>query len=870
MLTLLATFALAQAPEEAAAEEAPLVAGPALLAPVEAPYPEEAKALGVQGAVLLAIEIDETGVVRNVEVVRPAGHGFDEAAVDAARRMQFTPAMDANGPVPVVIEFEYGFTLEVAPPPEPAAPSVADPAASATDEQAPITLDGALVEMGTRRPLPNFPVRVEPLGLEAISDDQGRFAFRGVPPGTYTIRSAQPGWDPVAEAVEVVAGEATTAKLWLRNQRYADQGIVGVYQPETVDVSRRTIRMDEVRRIPGTFGDPIRVIQTLPGAARAPFGSGLLIIRGSNPSDSGVYVDGIKIPYIYHIGGFSSVINPDLVASVDYLPGGFGPRYGRSTGGVIDVTTRSDVPDRFKIVANVDVLDAGVAAIGPVDKKKQHVVGVAARRSYIDAFLPLFLAEDGFTVSPRWYDYQVRWGWHPGGDRRASVLVFGFEDILTATSPPGFAQSTDADSQGDLGTTNYSHRVIGSYRTPLSDQWEFAASAAFGNDYASFTLGNTWRVVQSQFVGEVRVEAPWTPNEHFTLTPGVDFLGGWADFAFQLPFDPSDFAETDPIADRDPFELADTQSGWGPDTYVVAEWRPLEDPDALLVAPGVRLDYVNFPGQFDFFALDPRFSTKWRITPATMVKGSVGVYHQPPQSFQSYRADGGIELGPERSLSTSVGFEQSIGPAVRVELEGFYKALDQLIVGNPEFQSLDDPFFVNEGEGRVLGLELMVRHEKVGNFFGWLSYTLSRSERRDSSEDDWVLFDYDQTHILVATAGYSLPYDFEISAKGEYVTGNPTTPYEFGIYDIDQDGYQGFQTGAPNSERLPEYGALSLRVDKLFTFKAWQLAVYCDFLNVVRGVNPEFVLYNYDYTARTYVRGLPFIPSPGFEAKFEL
>jgi hypothetical protein len=151
-----------------------------------------------------------------------------------------------------------------------------------------------------------------------------------------------------------------------------------------------------------------------------------------------------------------------------------------------------------------------------------------------------------------------------------------------------------------------------------------------------------------------------------------------------------------------------------------------------------------------------------------------------------------------------------------------------------------------------------------------VSYTLSRSERRDYPDSDWYLFDFDQTHILVATAGYALPYDFELGVKAEYVTGNPTTPYALGVYDIDQDFYQGFQSGDYNSERLPAYGAVSLRVDKLFTFKAWQLALYCDFLNVVRGVNPEFELYNYDYTERTYVRGLPFLPSPGFEARFEL
>jgi hypothetical protein len=57
-------------------------------------------------------------------------------------------------------------------------------------------------------------------------------------------------------------------------------------------------------------------------------------------------------------------------------------------------------------------------------------------------------------------------------------------------------------------------------------------------------------------------------------------------------------------------------------------------------------------------------------------------------------------------------------------------------------------------------------------------------------------------------------------------------------------------------------------VDKLFAFKRWQLEVFLDLLNVARGTNPEFTLYNYDYTEQTWIRGLPFVPSPGFQAEF--
>jgi hypothetical protein len=371
-------------------------------------------------------------------------------------------------------------------------------------------------------------------------------------------------------------------------------------------------------------------------------------------------------------------------------------------------------------------------------------------------------------------------------------------------------------------------------------------------------------------MAEVRTELAWTPNAHVKLVPGVDFVGGIAPFSITLPFDPSQFAETDPLAEREPFTVQDTQPGWGPDLYLLAELRPLADPERLLLTPGLRFNFVSIPGEYDIWSFDPRFSGRFSVFEGGRVKGSVGLYHQPPQPFQSYRVDDlPVDLGFERSLAGSLGWEQDIGPAVQVDAEVFYKALDNLIVGNPEFQSLDDQFFVNAGVGRAYGLEVLLRHAPVDRFFGWISYTLSRSERRDQPDEEWYPFDFDQTHILVGTAGYKLPWDIEASAKVEYVTGNPTTPYSLGVYDVDQDSYQAFATGAPNSDRLPAYWAVSGRIDKLFTFRAWQLDLYVDLLNVVHGKNPEFELYNYDYTEKSYIQGLPFIPSPGFEARFQ-
>lgn len=867
MLLAFAALALAQesgnppsgAPAAPAEEPPPLLKMPVLEGFVEAPYPEEAKALGLDAKVLLALEVDAAGVVTNVEVVQPAGHGFDEAAVGAARQFRFTPAEDATGPVPVVIEFEYGFVHDAKTAVE-EAPSPAE---------APVNLEGTLREMGTRLPLSGFVVRVEPDGLEATTDAAGAFSFRGLLPGARVLRVVRPGYDAVSQPVDVVEGEVTAAKLWIKNQSYRDEGIVGTYRPEVADVTRRTITMEEVKRIPGTFGDPVRVVQNLPGAARSPFGSGLLIIRGSSPQDSGVYVDGIRIPYIYHLGGLESVINPDLVGAVDYLPGGYGPRYGRSTGGVVDVRTVEEMPERKRIVWSTDALDSGFLVSGTVGDEKQHGFGFAARRSYIDALLPYFL-DEGFSVRPRWYDYQAKYIWQGDGPVEFEAFLFGFQDILLVSTGPGYSQGTDADSQGDIGTDYSTHRIVAKLEVPLADDWKFRLIPSFGNDYAEFSLGSEWRVTQSQWIAEVRAEAVWEPSKHLKVVPGIDFIGGWSTFDVVFPFNPESFASTDPLAEREPWSFGGEQTGWGPDPYVQADWRPLADPEALVVSPGARVDFISIPGEYTSTAFDPRLSSRWRMLPHTWVKGSVGLYHQPPQPFQAYRQDDQmVELVPERSLAASVGWEQELGAAFRGELELFWKEMNHLIVENPSFTSLDDQFFTNEGVGRAYGMEVILRHEPVGRFFGWVSYTLSKSVRRDHPGEDWYAFDFDQTHILTAVGGYRFPYEIELGAKTEYVTGNPSTPYAGAVYDLDQDSYQAYAIGDYNTERLPPYWAVSFRVDKLFTFRTWQLDLYLDLLNVARGTNPEFEVYNYDYTEKAYIRGLPFIPSPGFEAKVE-
>ena len=841
MLWLLAATALAQEvpipPAGPDTEEAaPLLKEPELIEFIQAPYPPEAEAQGLEGAVLLLVEIDEAGVVTDVQVLEPAGHGFDEAAVAAVRQFRFHPAEDEQGPLPVALEFAYNFAL---------APLEVEEQAPA---EAPINLEGTLVEMSTQLMVDGAAITVKDLDGtvlgETLTDGEGAFSLRGIPLGKVKIEAVRPGYQDADATVEITPGELTRVQLWARNKEYREGDVVVVYQRDRPpEITRRTLSMSEVRSVPGTFGDPVRVIQDLPGAARSPFSTGLLILRGANPEDSNVYIDGVEVPLVYHLGGFRSILNPDLIEAVDYLPGTYGASYGRSTGGVIDVRTQREYPDRLRTTFKADFLDAGVYATGRVGK-----VGFAAgfRRSYIDAILAVALANAEFYAAPRWTDYQLKLEALDTGQDDLSLLFFGFDDQLF------IRQSKDAPDQ--LGVGYSTQRIVPRWRHEFSDKLALTLQPAFGLDGITFGFGSTVRFELRSTIFDLRGDLAWTPSRAFSLRGGVDSeveRDGVEIFVSTVPVDGDD-----PNSETEPLFVDEGLWVVTPDPFVEATWRPLADPDHLALVGGLRVPLLIKTDQPAEISLDPRLGMRWEVVKGGTFKTGAGIYHQPPDGPELAYA-----LGFERAWSGELGWEQKLGTAIQADITGYFRWMDQLYVGGEG----DRP----TGVGRAWGMEIMLRHARVKRFFGWISYTLSKSERNDSPGDPegWYPFDFDQTHILTGIAGYRLPLDFEFSAKAQTTTGNPYTPYAGGIELMDEGTWVGIPSAATNSVRQPAYWAVDIRVDKLFTYKRWQLELYVDVLNVLHGENPEFALYNYDYTEQAWITGLPTIPSLGAQVE---
>ena len=700
-------------------------------------------------------------------------------------------------------------------------------------------------------------------GEPVVTDSDGRFGVdTGAEPST--LRLVHPDYRLLRISLDERTEDLDLGNVWMLPSD--DEEIVVLSRKLDDEVTRLSLDSAETQLIPGTFGDPVRVTESLPGVARPPVGEGVLIIRGSDPKDSAVYVDGIRIPVVYHVLGFTSIMAPGIIESVDYLPGTYGVEYGRSMGGVVNLHTRRDFDEALSSLA-IDLMDAELFVQTPLGRDKKHGLALGVRRSHLDAVLPAFGEEE---LKPHWWDYQLKWVPEVGARTDLAVLLFSAWDELVFLDQFG-----GPPEQFDFAT----HRLTARISRELTDDLSWTAMGSVGRDHQHSVDDSSEFDLGFDLLYQARSELAWSVTDAVTLKPGLDLRGGLG-AARIAEFNRR--GETTFVRDRSAWRVS-------PDLYFDSLFRPLTDRSRWVIRPGVRwsvmhIDFQRFRretlGPFDpdpvsFSGVGPRLGTRFRLFDPLFLKGGTGLYHQTPEDDELGAFEVPIDLTLSRAWASSVGFEWSISPAVQLDVEGFYKDLDALVVPNPVLDVSDDPTVspnTNEGTGYARGVELMVRHSSGNDFFGWVSYTLSQSRRAtlrprygtDLAVNGFVPFEFDQPHLFSAQGGTELPEQITLSAQIRYGSGNPTSYPTGGIYNADWGGYEPTDVA---DARLPPFLTASVRGERWWTFRRWRLNTSLELIGVVRGLNAEGASSPYDFSQVAYEDGVPFIPNLGLKAQ---
>lgn len=845
------------------APEPKLTKAPRLLKFIPAPYPLAAQEKGIEGAVEMLVTIGAQGKVVAVEIITSPDPLLTEAAKKAVEQFLFSAAEVDNKPAPIKIRYNYNFKLERVFSPRVPEWLLKGQSRAIGDN----SLVGQVREQGSRLPIAGAAIAIPKAGIEVRTDERGRFVVPRLDPGTYDVLviSTEHKRDKVAAII--VAGQQTKIQFYVVPLRENPYEIVVRGKRRETTVSRVTLQRKELTTVPGTFGDPIRVLENLPGMARTPYVGGALLVRGAAPNDSGVYLDGIRIPILYHFLGGPSVINANFLQRIDYYPGNADVRYGRLVAGAVDVQTRNALTDGWHGAVDINLLNTGVFLNIPVTENVS--IAAAARRSYIDAILPAVLNSAGqssTTVLPVYYDYQLRVDIKLGGDNHLTFLAFGSDDQLVLSS---------GEASDDFGISLDSrisfHNFHARWLHHFGDRVVSKFSPSVGFQLVNFGTGEASLDITT-FVVNLREDLEIKLSPKVLLRTGIDAEFRRPQFTAEIPV-PIDYRN--PAApttgmnqltdETETVDLTFLLGGVG--LYVDAL---IDLSDSLRIIPGVRFDLLFYANGARLSA-SPRLTARYQLFESTAIKGAFGMYSQAPAPNQANDVYGNPNLVLEQALHFSTGFEQQILPALKLDAQFFYIHRYNMGVRSDAIRfenGLPDPVvFSSEGGGHSFGLEVLLKHEVTRNFYGWLAYTLSRSVARREANGELVRFIFDQTHILTLVASYRFGWGIEAGLRFRLVSGRPETPILGGIFDSDGDFYRSIFGEARSVDRAL-FHQLDLRVEKTWIFELWRLSLYLDIQNVYNAKNPEATLYDYRLRESGPLPGLPILPTLGIKGSF--
>jgi TonB family protein len=818
-----------EAPAAPAALEPPLP-----LVPTKVPYPADAPPHDEPIVVHIKISVGADGTVHKVDLLSHSLPVFDDAVVKAAQGFTFQPARYGGQPVPVEITFTHTFQ----PPPPPPAPvtEAGPPLVSA--------LRGRLLEMGTRLPVAGATVAalVGEHHYTADTDSKGHFRLP-VPAGDARITVHAAGYNAFLQQEHLAPQQELAVSYYIERESYDPYEIVILGEQRREEVSRITLRGPEITEVPGTFGDPFRVIQALPGTASIVALLPFPVVRGASPNSTGFLLDGTRVPLLYHLLIGSSVIHPEVIDEIQFYPGGAPVIYGGYTGGIVDGRTHRARPDEHLIDLDANLLQAGGLIRQPIP---QIGATVTAAGRYGYPGLILSLATNKISLS--YWDYQFRLdGGNPRNGWTASFFGAGDElDTPSSTAPAGSSNPPLAPAlilnfyRADLRAYHGSGGFDGLYRLVLG----------YDHTDSSGTNVETW-------VAEPSMRWHYRVGERLTLVWGLE--GSFHDYVQSA---------ASSTVGGNVFSLSsitqDLHALYVGSALAEILWRPTS---RWLIRPGVRTD-VYYDKTTTKTGVDPRLTVRYKLLTrelagvpadsddsAVWLKAAVGIYHQPPRFVLPLPGLDTMPLkyGLQQSIQTSLGAEIPLSQHFSASVEGYFAYMDptifDLTVNSETINTVGDTTLIptstvpppsdaqqvinrllNARTGRAYGLETLIRRQAKSGLFGWLSYTLSRSERYQNGA--WSAYDFDRTHLVNLVAGLRLPRNWDVGVRFQYQSGKPaTTTY----------GY--------NTARTNGYERVDVRMDKRAVYRGWLLDFYVDIINaallpeeITPGVSIRYVL----------------------------
>jgi len=586
-----------------------------------------------------------------------------------------------------------------------------------------------------------------------------------------------------------------------------------------------TFTRAEVRELPGAFGDPFRAVEIMPGVTPTTSGHPYFYVRGAPPGNVGYYFDEIPLPVLYHAVNGPAVLQPAFIDSVALYPGAYSARYGRYAGAVV---AGQLAPPAFKLrgEANVRLYDAGGMLEVPFADGNGSIMA-GGRYSYSGALVSKFARDINFG----YWDYQAR-AVYQAGSGRVSVLALGAHDFLSLNKSSGLNTILD---------TTF-HRVDLRYDYTFDSQSAARFALSYGRDEGQGG-GEGIHLRANQYRARASFSRRLSPQA--SVRAGTD-----AELdAFGYSTSPSyDAGALDSFLKTGGNHQLESTGAW-------LELSALAT-DRITLTPGVRFDVYHEPAETKF-SLEPRITARYQVAKHVVITNSAGIARQPPSRqlpTPGYRPrlQGPLQTGIQTGAGVELELPQRVLASVNVFQTVLLNGVDfdgtEGLAQNANLDAQD-----TRSTGHSAGAEYAIMRSLTEHLGGFISYTLSRAQRRVGNVEGPSGFD--RTHVVSAALGYDLGHGWRGGVRGTFYTG---IPVRVGITSV-----------ARHPPRTPPFWRIDTRFEKRWRLASSgaSVALVLEVLNAT--LNDEVESSScYAYGCKEARIGPITLPSVGVEAAF--
>ena len=746
------------------------------------------------------------------------------------------------------------------------------------------TLRGKILEEN-QSPLFGATVVLEGTTFGAITDELGQFSIPNIPPGTYTIQAGYLGFttQTVFNFQIKSVGTPPLNFVLLEASQALDEVVVAlspITRPKETPLSTQSLSAVEIANYPGSNNDVVQVAQTLPGVSPSIGGfRNDLIIRGGAPNEVVYYLDGIEIPNINHFstqgsaGGPVGMLNVSFISDVRLSASAFGTQYNNPLSGVLQFTQRDVNPDGFAGNFRLSASEAALTLETPLSVNKENGavktdVLFSIRRSYLQFLFELI----GLPIRPDYWDYQYKLNHRIDTYNSLSFVGLGSIDEFTVALP----EDPTPDQQATFDQVpfiNQNSNTVGvTWKRRFKDQNGFMELSLSNN-----SLWNTYSEYNDNTSQtDLRFQNDALESETKLRVAVNRFDKGWKwSHGFHLQ---RAFYENSTLNTLAGFNYNTTLDFINYGVFTQGSKDFFED--RLALSFGFRMDGDTFTkGSNLLKTFSPRFSASYSLAPSWKLNGTAGVYYKiPPYTMLGFQNAAqeflNQALDYTRSTHLVLGVEKILNPAARVSLEGFYKHYSDYPVSledgvsmankGASFEVLGNEAIASVGKGKAYGLELLWQQKLTDRFFGIFSYTYFYSTFSGLDPEVFRPSVWDSRHLASFTAGYTLPRNWEVSARHRFAAATPFVPTDLAkttqlypqiVLDYDRLG----------SEKLDAFNQLDIRIDKKWFYKKIALDFFIEIQNALANTNPQPP--NYGLSRDT--SGMPVNPRSLFQIPLE-